>query len=183
MKLAVMTLSVVASIVLVGCGSSTEAPKTSAQADHHDEHSHAHGDEHGHAEEGPHHGSLIELGNEEYHAELVHDDASGTVTIYLLDSSAKAAVPIDATEIRVNLSHDGEAEQFTLAASPQSSDPSGKASRFVSTESELAEDLDHEGVEAKLVVTVGKKQYRGTIDHDHDHEGHDHEGHTDGHDH
>ena len=30
--------------------------------------------EHDHPSEGPHHGSLIELGKEAYHAELVHDE-------------------------------------------------------------------------------------------------------------
>jgi len=181
MKFFVMTLSVVVSIALVGCGSSTEAPpKASSHADHDEHDDHEDGDEHGHPSEGPHHGSLIELGNnEKYHAELVHDETSGSVTIYVLDSAAKNAVPIEATEVRVNLSHDGEAEQFTLAASPDAGDPSGKSSRFVSTEEELAEDLDHDGTEAKLVITIGGKQYRGAIEHDHD--GHDE--HEDDHDH
>ncbi len=44
-------------------------------------------DVHSHPTEGPHHGTLIELGKEEYHAELVHDDKM--VTIYILDSAAK----------------------------------------------------------------------------------------------
>jgi len=172
MKCIARTLSLVALISFLGCGSSPEAPSASPHADHDEE---AHDDEHGHAEgghpeEGPHHGSLIELGNEEYHAELVHDDASGTVTIYLLDSAAKVAIPISATSLVVNLSHDGSAEQFELAASPQTTDPEGKSSRFVSTDAELAEDLDHEGAEAKLVVTIGGKQYRGAIEHDHDHD-------------
>jgi hypothetical protein len=35
----------------------------------------------------------VELGNEEYHVEVTHDAAS--VTLYVLDSSAKKAVPID----------------------------------------------------------------------------------------
>jgi len=177
MKFMTMTLSVVAMIGFLGCGSSTEAP-SAGHADHHDEEAHdeeAH-DEHGHPSEGPHHGSLIELGNEEYHAEMVHDDASGTVLIYLLDSAAKMSVPISATELLVNLTHDGAAEQFTLMASPQSSDPSGKSSRFISTDEELAEDLDLEEVEAKLVVTIDGKQYRGDIQHDHD-EDHDEDGH------
>ncbi len=134
-------------------------------------------DVHNHPTEGPHHGSLIELGNEEYHAELVHDEDAGTVTFYLLDSSAKNAVPIEAATLLVNLTHDGQAEQFSLAAHPQVSDPSGKASRFNSSDAELAEELDHEGVEAQLVVSIGGKQYRGEIHHDHDHEGHGHEGH------
>ncbi len=169
MKLFAMALFLVATVSFLGCGSS-EAPSTSAQAggDEHADH-----DEHAHPSEGPHHGSLIELGKEEYHAELVHDDDAGTVTIYLLDSAAKESVPIDATKVLVNLTHDGSAEQFELAASPQSTDPSGKSSRFVSTDKELAEDLDLEGVEAKLVTTIDGKQFRGSIQHDHDH---DHDG-------
>jgi len=131
-------------------------------------------DEHDHPTEGPHQGSLIELGNEEYHAELVHDDAAGTVTIYLLDSAATVAVPVDAKQLQINLSHDGEAEQFELLATPEAGDPPGKASKFVSSDAELAEELDHEGVQAQLVVSIAGKQYRGAIEHDHDHEGHDH---------
>ncbi len=73
-------------------------------------------DVHSHPTEGPHHGTLIELGKEEYHAELVHDDKM--VTIYILDSAAKTAVPIDSLELVINLVHDGKPEQFKLAASP-----------------------------------------------------------------
>ena len=60
---------------------------------------------HSHPSEGPHHGTLVELGKEEFHAELVHDAKS--VVIYILDSVAKNAVPIDASEVIVNLLHDG----------------------------------------------------------------------------
>lgn len=158
--------------LLAGCGEIREgglpasAPAETAPS--------ATADVHNHPSEGPHHGGLIELGNEEYHAELVHDEAAGTVTIYLLDSAAKAAVPINAKELQINLSHDGKAEQFNLAASPDSSDPAGKASRYVSSDAKLAELLDLEGVEAQLVVSIGEKQYRGAIEHDHEHEGHNH---------
>jgi hypothetical protein len=58
---------------------------------------------HAHPTEGPHHGALIELGREDYHAELVHDDATNTVTIYMLDGAAKDAVAIDAKQLTVNL--------------------------------------------------------------------------------
>jgi len=129
-----------------------------------------------HPTEGPHHGGLIELGNEEYHAELVHDEAAGSVTVYVLDATAKSAVPIDAAELLINLSHDGKAEQFKLAAQADADDPAGKSSRFVSTAAELAEELDHDGSEAQLVLTIAGKQFRGTIEHNHDgdHAGHDH---------
>jgi hypothetical protein len=62
-------------------------------------------DDHGHASEGPHHGALVELGNEEYHAEVVHDDTTGSVTVYLLDSSAKKSATTTATEAVINLKH------------------------------------------------------------------------------
>ncbi len=65
---------------------------------------------HDHPAEGPHHGSLIELGNEEYHAELVHD--AENVTVYILDSSASTATPIEAPELTINLMHDGKPAQF-----------------------------------------------------------------------
>ena len=72
--------------------------------------------EHAHPDEGPHGGSLVELGDEKYHAELLHDDDKGTVTIYLLDGAAKNAVLTDAKEITFNVKHAKEAEQFQLAA-------------------------------------------------------------------
>ena len=121
--------------------------------------------EHAHPTEGPHGGDLIDLVNEEYHAELVHDEQGGTVTVYILDAEAKAAVPIDATELTINLKHDGQAEQFKLAASPDTNDPQGKSSRIVSSDAELDEDLEHEGAEPQLVATVNGKQYRGKIEH------------------
>ena len=70
-----------------GCQPAATPPAPTAPAASAHEH-----DEHAHAHEGPHHGSIVELGNEEYHAEIVHDDATGTVTVYLLDSSAKKSV-------------------------------------------------------------------------------------------
>ncbi|NOY41476.1 MAG: hypothetical protein GXP26_06530 [Planctomycetes bacterium] len=162
-------------ITFGGCGKSEQASTSAPKDDHAHDDGHEHGDGHDHPSEGPHHGGLVELGNEEFHAEVVHDEEAETVTIYLLDSAAKSAVPIEATELVVNLSHDGEAEQFKLAASPEPSDPQGKSSKFVSSDAELAEDLDHEGAKARLVVTIEGKQYHGEIHHDHDgHDDHDH---------
>ena len=125
MKCCLVPLLLIANITLTGCGSSTEAPSSLLHADN--DEAHSHGDEQAHTEEGPHHGALIELGKGEYHAELVQDNAASIVTAYVLDSSAKLAVPISATEILVNLSRDGHAEQFALAANPQSGDPPGKS--------------------------------------------------------
>lgn len=130
-------------------------------------------DPHAHPSHGPHKGDLIELGNEEYHAELVHGE-SGDVTIYILDSSAAKVVPIDATELTINLTHDGKPEQFKLPAAPDTNDPMGMSSRFTIKDAELAGDLDHEGVTAKVVISIKGKQYTGNIEHHHDEAAHAH---------
>ena len=127
------------------------------------------GHDHDHPSEGPHHGHLIELGAEEYHAEFVHDEEAGTVTVYILDAAAKESVPIEAAEIAINLKHDGQGEQFKLAASPDKGDPEGMSSRFVSNDEELGEDLELEDAEAQLVLKIAGKSYRGKIAHDHYH--------------
>ena len=117
---------------------------------------------------------MIELGNEEYHGELVHDEKEGKVTIYLLDSAAKEATPIDDSEIMVNVSRSGEGRQYALSAEPLEGEPAGQSSRFASVDEELAADLDHEEAQAHLVVKIAGKQFRGEISHHHDHAGHNH---------
>jgi len=124
-------------------------------------------EEHAHPSEGPHHGDLVELGNEEYHAEVVHGEA-GSVTVYILDSAAKVAVPIEAAELTINISHDGNAEQFKLAAESAATDPEGKSSRFSIKDEELAKDLDDHDATAKLVVMIDGKSFSGQIQHKHE---------------
>src|SRR3954453_3788032 len=64
--------------------------------------SEAHDHDHDHAHHGPHHGHLMELGEEEYHAEWTHDE-TGKVTFYILGSDAKKEVPIAAGEITIDV--------------------------------------------------------------------------------
>ena len=128
-------------------------------------------DDHGH--EGPHHGVIVEFGNEEYHGEVVHDDATGTVTVYLLDSSAKKLATTTATEAVINLKHGDTAEQFKLPAQPEEGNPEGQTSRFSLTDKELIEHLDEAASAAKLNITIGDTPYSGAIPVG-DHAGHDH---------
>lgn len=166
MKRLSMTALALVSVLLGTSGGCGSKPTTGggAAGGAHAEAGHAEG----HDTHGPHQGQLIELGAEEYHAELVHDDKAGTVTIYFLDGSAKQNVPIDATEITINLKHAGKGEQFKLAAKPDAGDPPGKSSRFVSSEAELAKDLDTEGVEAHLSTSINGKPFSSAIEHHHD---------------
>ena len=85
----------------IGC---SEGPSsdTAATHDEHADHDHAPG-EHDHPTEGPHHGALVELGAEEFHAEVVHDDTAGVLTVYLLDAKAKEAAKSESAEILINV--------------------------------------------------------------------------------
>src|SRR6476661_3501394 len=79
---------------LAGCNSTANhSEKTPKAGDAHDHEHHHHG---------PHNGHLMELGEEEYHAEWTHDE-SGKVTFYILDSEAKKEVPIAADEITIGV--------------------------------------------------------------------------------
>lgn len=156
-----------------GCGSSTPTPKGGSAAKPAVEEGHKEGDGHAHegaahAEEGPHHGHLIELGKEEYHAELTHDEASKTVTVYLLDGAAKSAVPIADAEITMNLVVAEKPAQFKLTAKPQEGDPEGQASRFSLTDETLLEALEAPKTTGRLNLTIKGKEFVGTVEH-HDH--------------
>ena len=182
-----LPLMAVATFTLAGCQDAAEPTGGTAPVsdlppptmDHDDDHV-----GHNHPSEGPHHGDLVELGNEEYHAEIVDNEEAGTLQIYILDGAAAKQVAIEATELKINVSHDGNPQQFVLAAQPDEGDEAGKSSRFVSDDKELAEHLDEEGTSPRLVVKINGKSYRGEVRHNHDHKGHDH-GHDDhkGHDH
>lgn len=160
---------------IVGCSSETKPPTIAEEkATSHAKEEHA--DEHAHPSHGPHDGDLIELGEEEYHAEFVHDEKTSDVTIYILDSAAKKAVPIDSAEIFINLKHDGKPEQHKLTAEPQEGEGPGKTSRFVSKKNEdLCHAIEEEGTDARLQLTIAGKSFTGKIAHEHDHEGHDHD--------
>lgn len=160
----IMTLTA-ASCLTLGCGGKPQpAAGHGAEGAEHDDHAHDH------AVTGPHGGEIIELGTADYHAEIVH---TGEATVYILDGSAKAPAALDTAEISINLSHDGKSEQFKLAAKPTATDPAGKSSVFASAEPELVADLEEGHAEVQLVLMIDGKQYRGTLEHDHE-EGEDH---------
>ena len=138
-----------------------------------------------HALKGPHGGMLIELGgNHEFHAELLHNEMTGVVAVYLLDGDAKNPVAISDREIMINVRLPGGGSQFPLKADPDQGDPDGVASRFVSRDRKLGEALHHEQAQSQLVLTIDGKPFRGIIEHDdHDHEHGDHDHGDHGHDH
>ncbi|TWU45482.1 hypothetical protein Q31b_06540 [Novipirellula aureliae] len=161
MKNLIAVVICTALVATTGCQppESDVAPGPLSEADHdHD---------HDHPSHGPNGGTLIELGDEEYHAELVHDDVS--VTIYLLDSAAAEPVRIAEQELVINVLHDGAPEQFKLLANPDAGDTDGKSSRFTIEDDHLASHMDDDAAAPKLSVTIDGTPYSGEISH-HDHE-------------
>ncbi len=145
-----------ACLTLAGCdgnkAAQTSAPAAPTQ--------HA---EHDHASEGPHHGELIELGKEEYHAELLHDDATHTITVYVLDSTAKLAVPIEAQELKINLVASGKPQQFSLRAKPDAQDPTPLSSCFALVSEALCEALDDPTTTGRINLEIKGKAFVGRL--------------------
>ncbi|MEX0612533.1 MAG: hypothetical protein WD738_18855 [Pirellulales bacterium] len=165
---------------LPGCGRRS-AEMESPPSDHaaHDDHAHDHG------HEGPHGGHIIELGTEEHHAELTHDDEAHRIGIYLLGSDAKTAAPIVAESVTINVSVDGQASQYILPAVAQPGEPTGKSSYFELVSEPLCAVVCGESeaskTHARLGLTIDGKPYVGLIETEAAHE-HDHD-HADGHGH
>ncbi|MBN9521201.1 hypothetical protein J0H58_22220 [bacterium] len=146
--------------LVVGCGQPA-APSKAAPEKKDD------GDDHEHGE-GPHGGTVIELGK--YHGEFTVDHGTKTATVYILDGKrGKKAEPVAATKLRVSI----KSPQFDVeaAAVPEKDDPAGKASRFVAKHDNFGKEQEFEG---SVTVEVDGKPYTGDFkekahDHDHDH--------------
>lgn len=177
-RLGMWLLSATVLVGLSGCGGQQGGEYRSFDAkkdtSHDAEHGHVHAHDHGHGH-GPHEGDLIELGEEEYHAEVVFDEEKHKVILYLLGADAKSAVPIEAKELTLEMPGKDAPVSHTLAAAPQEGDGEGKSSRFEITSEDLIEAFHHDPKSVgKFKVSIGGKDFTGEIKHDHDHE-HDHD--------
>ena len=130
--------------------------------EHHDHGHHDHG-EHDHGHEGPHGGHLIELGKKhEYHAELVENTDSQTVSVYILDDLFEE-VTIEAESITLLLNVDNSITNFELVAATR-----GHSSRFDGRDKESYRILNQHGhVKAKLRVMINGKPFVGRLTHKH----------------
>jgi len=182
MRIALVSLCVIAagamSVCLVGCSPDpTQTPTNNAGGEA--ERGNGGSAVQEHPTEGPHGGHLIELGSEEYHAELLHDENTHTVTIHLLDGAAKQPVAVALPEVTVQLHQDGQFVKYALKAVQGEGDAAGAASQFEIVDAALCDALCHEDeVRGRLQLTIQGKPYTGVIEHSsHDedgHEGHDH---------
>jgi ABC-type Zn2+ transport system substrate-binding protein/surface adhesin len=158
---------------LAGCEGTTPTPtktdtkKPDAHADH--DHDHAK-EEKGAAEHkhGPNDGHVVELEGEgeHYHLEWADDDATGTVTMYILDKDEKNIPDLDASEITVESKAGDKMTEYKLPKVATES-ATVKASKFEVVEKPLLNALmAPEGVTNTVKVTIGGKPYTGVIKYD-----------------
>ena len=179
-----MAACFVASVAIWASGCTGSAPTTTAPTKGGEDHGHQHGEKggehaghdhagHDHAAHGPHGGHLIEIGEEEYHAEWTHAE-DGTVTIYILDAAAKNEVPIAAETIQIDLKIGETPKSFTLDAVARTEGDMPKSAKFEVVDKGLVEVLKGLGgsVTATLKAEINGKSYSAPITHD-DH-GHKH---------
>lgn len=90
--------------VLAGCSKSHEpSPQFDESRDHH-------------VHQGPHNGTLVELGDHKYSIEFVHDHAAGSLTLYVLDAHAENFIRLPDRSIEALVQRNGQPTPLTLAA-------------------------------------------------------------------
>ena len=163
--LPVVILSLIGFLGCSGCNTAPPPKKNGGGGDH----------GHSHDIPGPHSGKMIALGDEEFHAEFVMDDATGKVTVYLLDKSMK--ISPEAVSSQETITIEGktkdESKTYELAAVGRTAEKTS-VDQFEVEDKELIGLLKTIGGDntAKLNVTIGDKSYPQPIDftdHGHDH--------------
>jgi hypothetical protein len=112
----------------------------------------------------PHGGEILELGDHEYHIEMIHDHVGGGVRVYILDKDMKVTIPVKAPTI--NLVTKSGPVQFTLVPMTPIK-PDGTADAWKGEHPGLAVDP----WDGTIRVEIGGKQYRSPLEgaaHTHD---------------
>jgi hypothetical protein len=163
------SIGVIALLCCWGCGGG-DAYREVTEEDAHQAEQHA-DEHHHHAHDAPHGGHLIELGDHEYSAEVVHDGDTGQLIVYVFDAHAENTVPVSLEQIEFAVEG---GQTIVLRADPQEGDPQGKASRFLATGDAVAAIGDIEDLHGSVKFEINGKPYSGELSHDHDHADHEH---------
>jgi hypothetical protein len=114
------------------------------------------GGAHDHGETGPHDGLLIELGNDEYHAEFLPDHAKKQATVWILDKKAKNPVPVKASTVSLTITNVTPPLKVALKAEPEKGETPEMASRYVGTDDKFGVEMEFKGT---VSVEINGKQY------------------------
>jgi hypothetical protein len=105
-----------------------------------------------HSHEARHGGLVVELGAHEGHLEIVHDEATGTVTAYVYDADMN---PVDAEAPVVNL---------TRGAVQVAMTPVTGAGPRASAWKAVHESLKAEPLEGRVRLKIGDKTYQASLE-------------------
>lgn len=131
-------------LAVAACGGHGEHKHDHARKDGHHQESGkeaAEKEEHHHEHAAPHGGTLVALGDEFAHVELVLDAGSGTLTAYVLDGEAENAVRIRAENISIRVMSGLDAGRVTLVLAPVANDLTGETAEESSQYQAQSDDL------------------------------------------
>lgn len=163
--LPVVALSLIGFLGCTGCGGPTPPKKDGG------------GDDHGHSHDipGPHSGKIQVLGKEEFHAEFVMDDASGKVSVYLLDKNMKVSPEAVSSQetITIETKTKDETKTYELVAVGRTPEKTS-VDQFEAEDKVLVGHIKTLGGDntATLNVKIGEQDFSQNInfeDHGHDH--------------
>jgi hypothetical protein len=108
----------------------------------------------------PHKGTLVELGEEFAHLELVLDPATGQLTAYALDGEAEKYVRLKQKDIEIKITGVKDLPSITLKAkaSMVSGEKEGDTSEFAAQSDKLNGVKEFDGVVSD--VTIKGKQFK-----------------------
>jgi hypothetical protein len=129
----------------------TTAPQARAAEDHGHDH-------HGHSHHAPHNGTLVALGDEAAHLELVLDAAAGELTGYVLDGEAEKSIRIKQPQIALQLSggdlKSSASVVLKAVENPLTGEKAGDTSEFAAKSASL-KNLKRFKVEIKDITVKG----------------------------
>lgn len=133
--------------------------------------------DHGHGHiKASHGGEILEVGNHVAHIEMVHEEKTGMITLFVLDADGKSMGISDAA--RINITYKiGKSEKRKQVIGKALKLKNGKSSVF-ETQDNIFKSEDFEGI---ISIKIKGKTYR--VELHHNHEGHDHHDDHKGHDH
>ena len=159
----------------LGCGASKTDYKdlASVQANAPKQHDHAtHDGAHLHYGAGPHGGTVLELGGDDFHAELVFDHDSHAIRVFLYGGDAKTPLPSKAPHATLVLDKD---KSITLRSLPLEGESNGMSSRFELVDENLVHEILEKGfLHGDLEVEIDGKPFKSHLDIHFDNEKHEH---------
>ena len=136
-----LPLLLLAPAFLTGCSKAPEPPPDSGAAHFHHDHP-------------PHGGTVVKLGDEEYHLELVLDGTSGKLQAYLLDSELESFVRSTSASIEITATVSGASRDLVLAAvaNPETGETVGDTSLFEADAEWLKTTAHFDGVLKAIAI-------------------------------